>query len=124
MSHVLSLAWRCLLVFGLVLNPVVGAGIAHAADVVPATAKAPPCHQAMAMQQHATGHDAPAPCHDGDPGCGHGSCQFGACCLAGTLDLPSTVVLPARHGSESVRSRQLSLAPAPLPARMIRPPIA
>jgi len=126
MSYLLALTWRCLLVFGLVFNPVVGLGVAHAASATPAAAvavaKAPPCHGAMAMPAQASQHDAPVPTQDGGKGCAH--CDFGACCLAGALDLPAPAFLPSQHGSQAAHSRELSVAAAPPPSRMIRPPIA
>jgi len=130
MSSLLALTWRCLLVLGLVFNPVIGMGMAHAADAPPTAAKAPPCHAGMAMamqaqasSQQASPHQAPVPGHDTGKGCTH-ACQFAACCLVGTLDQPAPAFQPLRHGSDATHSHERTVAPTPPPSRMIRPPIA
>jgi hypothetical protein len=125
MSFLLALTWRLLLVVGLVFNPVAGMGVgeAMAAGPAPNSAKAPPCHGDMAMQPQVSAHDSTAPCHDGSKDCGHFTCKSGACCLVGSLDLPAPAFLPAQHSSQPVHSYELSVAAAPPPSRMIRPPI-
>jgi len=124
MPFLLALTWRCLLVLGLVFNPVVGMAMAHADPASPASAKAPPCHDGMASLAQDSQHvAAPSGHHDGK-NCGHSACQFGACCLAGTLDQPTLALLPALHGAQAQHTHERSVAPAPPPSRMIRPPIA
>src|SRR5205085_11394632 len=63
MSSLLALTWRCLLIVGLVFNPVAGMGVGAAMAAEPAShaAKAP-CHGGMAMQPQASAHDSTAPC--------------------------------------------------------------
>ena len=118
MSRLFALCWRSLLVLGLVLNPVVGTGMAMAAcgQSTPMATKAPPCHHAMAMT--AAAKQEPA----GHAGCDHGGCQFAACCVAGTLDVPSLSFVAAQPASQAARASYPVGAAAPPPARMIRPP--
>jgi hypothetical protein len=124
MPFLLALTWRFLLVLGLVFNPVVGMAMAHADAATATHAKVPPCHDGMASQPQGAHHKADLPGAGEGKNCGHSACQFGACCLAGTLDQPAVAVLPALNGSQAEHSHERSVAPAPPPSRMIRPPIA
>jgi hypothetical protein len=120
-----ALTWRCLLIVGLVFNPVAGMGVgaAMASEPAPQAAKAPPCHHGMVMQAQVSAHGSTAPCGDSGKECGHFTCKSGACCLVGSLDLPAPVLLLAQHGSQSAHSYVLAVALPPPPSRMIRPPI-
>jgi hypothetical protein len=138
MPSLFAACLRILLTVALIANPVAGAARAQVVPTperVAAAAKSAkmsmPCAEMMAAAKH--GSDAGLPVEgsklpkapDHGCGCGDAACQFAACCAMGALGMPSSLQLAdLGHGGQAVRGRNHAFAPAPPPARMIRPPIA
>jgi hypothetical protein len=139
MSGPFPLIWRFLLAAALVFNPVAGAGMAMAATSasagkpMAASKQQPPCHGAMgehgtrshiAVHEHSA-KNADRHCPDHARGCGDTACQFGVCCSIGAFAIAGVMFTPVMHTSNRlIASQDRDGAPAPPPARMIRPPIA